>query len=96
MASTGKARTVAALAARKPFKRSGYGMWAMEGVSATTGRMDPDAAREYTEDRSNVAYTVLSYATPIAWVLADGTVKVPDVSYSRTTTQHQTMCRVHL
>lgn len=40
-----------------------------------------------------IAYVVLSYATPIAWVLVDGTHVIPDVKYSVTTSRHQSLVR---
>ena len=43
-----------------------------------------------------VEYVVYSYETPIAWLLKDGTVIVPNVRYSNTTTNHQSLCRIHL
>lgn len=96
MGSHGKAReaTITALESRKPFKRSGFGMWAVEGAASGTGRMPEKAAAEYKID--DVAYTVLSYATPIAWVTTDGIVKIPSESYSSTTNQHQHLCRIAL
>lgn len=45
---------------------------------------------------TNAVYVVWSYVTPIAWVTDLGTVEVPDVHYSRTTTHHQTLCRAWL
>jgi hypothetical protein len=98
MATHGKARTetIRALAKRKPFKRSSFAMWAIEGASNQHGRL-PDSVRdEYVCDMGRIAYTVLSYATPIAWVLTDGAVKVPDVRYSSTTSHHQHLCRAYL
>lgn len=44
----------------------------------------------------SVVYIVWSYSTPIAWVDADGTVTIPDVRYSSTTTQQQSKCRAWL
>jgi hypothetical protein len=40
-----------------------------------------------------IRYTVYSYATPIAWVDADGKATVPDAYYSRTTSRHQGIAR---
>lgn len=40
-----------------------------------------------------VVYVVLSYDTPIGWVLDDGTVVIPKVTYSATTTGHQSIVR---
>lgn len=40
-----------------------------------------------------LTYVVMSYSTPIAWVLEDGTKVVPDDSYSQTTTRQQRAVR---
>lgn len=39
-------------------------------------------------------FVVFSYATPIAWITADGTMTVPDTRYSVTTTRHQSAARM--
>lgn len=98
MATHGKAREITATALEQcePFRRSGYSMSAHSGPQDGHGQMPADAAALYEADRPHIAYTVVSYHTPIAWVLNDGQVRVPDVRYSATTTQHQSMCRVHL
>lgn len=88
--------TIGCLERHQPFKRSGFSMSAIVGSTGEIGRMPTDVAKLYAYDKAQITFTVLSYATPIAWVLADGTVKVPDVYYSRTTNQHQHLCRVHL
>jgi len=38
---------------------------------------------------SDVRFVVYSYATPIGWMLKDGTAVVPDVKYSVTTSKQQ-------
>lgn len=43
-----------------------------------------------------VSYVVLSYSTPVAWVLTDGTAVVPAVKYSVTTSKAQGSIRVGL
>lgn len=43
-----------------------------------------------------VLYVVYSYATPIAWVLDDETIVIPDVTYSATTSRHQGIVRKNL
>jgi hypothetical protein len=59
-----------------------------------TGRLPREWDRQYGEDlRSGIRYTVLSYATPIGWVTTAGEVKIPDVSYSVTTSRHQSQVR---
>lgn len=47
-------------------------------------------------DNPEVRTWVYSYGTPIAWVMSDGTVVIPDHRYSVTTTHHQGLCRVYL
>lgn len=47
-------------------------------------------------DVTTIKVTVYSYATPIAWIYHDGTVEVPDYSYSVTTSGHQGLCRAWL
>ncbi|HYJ33758.1 MAG TPA: hypothetical protein VE326_11110 [Candidatus Binatia bacterium] len=38
-------------------------------------------------------YVVFSYGTPIAWVTIAGSVVIPDVRYSATTSRHQKLAR---
>ncbi|WP_436788880.1 hypothetical protein [Yinghuangia sp. YIM S10712] len=78
-----------ALAGREPFRT--YGAFrAAVGGPASRGRL-PDEwwakIRDVPDGR--IRYTVYSYVTPIAWVLDDGTVVIPPVRYSLTTTGHQ-------
>lgn len=82
-------RTVADLKARRPFRRSGYHMWAIEGIGADRflGKLPCWWRGRLLADRP--AYTVYSYETPIAWVTAGGLLRIPSVKYSPTTTQHQ-------
>lgn len=59
------------------------------------GRLPEAWANELrTADRNGeVAYVVYSYATPIAWVLTTGEVIMPDVKYSPSTSNHQSVTR---
>lgn len=41
-------------------------------------------------------YVVWSYETPIAWVSWCGSICIPDVKYSPTTTHHQGLCHMFL
>lgn len=81
-----------ALATREPFTT--YGSFrAVLGATWDTGRL-PDPYRSqyldaWSDDR--ITYTVLSYRTPVAWTLDDGTVVIPPVKYSPTTTGHQAL-----
>jgi hypothetical protein len=43
----------------------------------------------YWQSLQEAQYVVLSYTTPIGWIMPDGTAIVPDVGYSLTTSQHQ-------
>lgn len=47
-------------------------------------------------DNAKVIYTVFSYHTPIAWLDSDGNWTVPAVTYSMTTSQHQSKLRAAL
>lgn len=100
MASHGQSRRTieAQLSAHEPFKRSGFAMWAMQGATTELGRLpEPYRSQYETAARAGIlAYTVKSYATPIAWVTTGGAVVIPDVTHSQTTTQHQRTARVCL
>lgn len=51
-----------------------------------------DLPEKYLDDLiTTAAYIVYSYRTPIAWVRTDGSICIPPVRYSNTTTQHQWM-----
>lgn len=95
MATHGNARKryEAALSAHLPFKE-GAAISAINGKHYGTGRLPNDWAGKYAFD--DVAYTVLSYGTPIAWITTGGEKVIPDVSYSVTTTHHQTLVKVNL
>lgn len=60
-----------------------------------TGRLPEDWRRIFERQggAGELAYVVTSYVTPIAWVLTDGTVIIPDARYSVTTTRHQGIAR---
>lgn len=99
MATHGKARTstIRALGNRKSFDRSGshgFSMRAIEGKVSHQGYMPWDEWVKYRD--AEVTYTVISYSTVIAWVQSDGTVVIPDVRYSVTTSHHQSLCKVYL
>jgi hypothetical protein len=86
-----------ALAARWPFTQAS--MRGAEGGGLPSRHQMPSAlADEYRAalDAGIVRYTVYSYDTPIAWVLADGTAHVPKHDYSVTTRNHQGLCRAWL
>jgi len=82
------------LARLLPFRSHGA-MRAVALAPSSTGRLDPHWRWRYQDDQNapGIAYTVLSYETPIAWVRADGRMVMPPVTYSPTTTRHQNLCR---
>ena len=98
MPTHGKARdhTRTALTDRQPFSRSGFSMSAVAGTAPSLGRLPEKVAAQYRADEPKIVYTVMSYRTPIAWVLDDGTVTIPDVRYTPTTNSHQALCRYGL
>ena len=65
---------------RRPDTRPGYEGYTVSVYPCTQG----------------VRTWVYSYATPIAWVLDDGSVVIPEHSYSTTTSHHQGLARMYL
>jgi hypothetical protein len=68
----------------------------IEGTVSYTARLPERMSREYftSVHDGDVTHTVLSYATPIAWRLAEGCWVIPEVKYSVTTSKHQGIVRV--
>lgn len=85
------------LARLLPFQSHGA-MSAVPYAPSETGRLPRHWANRYRDDQNEpgIVYTVRSYATPIAWVRADGRPVIPPVDYSTTTTRHQNLCRAWL
>ena len=83
-----------ALRTRTEFDANGT----MRGTTSrySTGALPAEHKEQYLADWNDITFTVLSYATPIGWVLADGTVRIPEVRYSQTTTRHQGLVRSYL
>lgn len=81
-----------ALANREPFNTYGA-LRAVEGAyTLPWGTRLPDEWRaRYESEADDITYTVISYDTPIAWVLSNGQVIAPPVKYSITTSRHQGM-----
>lgn len=75
------------LEAREEFDTKG----SLRGGPTTysTGYLPSRFAHEYNERRGHIDYTVLSYATPIAWHDDEFGWTVPDVQYSTTTSKSQ-------
>jgi hypothetical protein len=85
------------LARLLPFTSHGA-MSAVPGAVTETGWLPAHWVHRYRDDQNapGIIYTVRSYATPIAWVRADGRIAMPPVTYSPTTTRHQNLCRAWL
>lgn len=81
------------------FHQSGVKGW--EGYYGESGQLPAEYRALLTKacEEGKVVYIVRSYQTPIAWVInADSghLAIVPAVTYSRTTTAQQNMCRAWL
>lgn len=75
----------------EPFKLNGGSMSGWKTDTPGFGRLpesERDAFRNQKESHG-VEFVIFSYATPIAWKLRNGNWFVPDVSYSTTTSGHQ-------
>lgn len=100
MATHGRARdkTEADLMARKAFRRQGFGMSAVVGDVDDLGRLPEPHAAEYRAAATcgAIVYTVLSYRTPILWVLDTGEISAPRTYYSNTTSHHQGFARCYV
>ena len=79
----------AAIARLEPFKSNTGSFRGVKG-SQSSGRMPREEAEKMAG--KNVDYTVMSYATPIAYK-AEGEWHYPDVSYSSSTSKHQAITR---
>jgi hypothetical protein len=55
----------------------------------STGYLPGDLADAYHQRGENIVYTVLSYATPIAWFDRERGWVIPEVRYSVTTSKQQ-------
>jgi hypothetical protein len=84
--------------AQIPFNRGN-----MKGFQVNEGDSLPDLGRlpepyrtqiKQQHELHMVHYIILSYGTPIGWILYSGTKVVPDVSYSVTTAHHQNVVKV--
>ena len=82
--------TSAAIARLEPFKTHTGSLRGEQGGPSSTGRLPSKHLEELAGH--NVDYTVMSYATPIAWH-HEGGWHYPDVSYSRSTSRHQSAVR---
>lgn len=96
MAIRGQSRekAIEGLRTRTEFRTSTGSFRGVEGRVDTTGWMDAEDCDRYRAD--DVVYTVMSYRTPIAWVVRGGRVVIPNANYSATTRQHLSYCRAYL
>lgn len=80
----------AAMANHEAFTTNGS-LRAVAGGTRDTGRLPEPYRTAYRDalDGYRITYTVCSYRTPVGWVLDDGSVIVPPVFYSPTTSRHQ-------
>lgn len=79
-----------ALMDREPY-RTGGSMYALTSAPYGHGRLNPEWAARYSADFDKIVYTVVSYSTPIAWVLDSGEVVKVGQKFSVTTSGHQGM-----
>ena len=83
------------IAARMPFNTYG----SVKGTNLArhcTGRLPEAWADVYKRDGEHITYTILSYDTPIAWVLDDGTYVLIEDRITPTTARHQETARLAL
>jgi hypothetical protein len=79
------------MATRQPFVRGN--IWGRVDRVTSAGWLTPEAWDVYRED--DPTYTVMSYGTPIAWLVTRGREglapfwRVPGLRHSMTTTNHQ-------
>jgi hypothetical protein len=84
-------QAVTAIAYREPFQAS-----ALSGENGPTyhaGRLYGEDLEQFRADRDSIVYTVMSYATPIAWVRQDGSAHIVAQRFSVTTSKHQSIVR---
>ncbi len=76
---------------KRPISFKTNALSAISGSVFATGELPPPHREEYRKaaEEGLITYTVLSYRTPIAWVLESGEVVIPEVRYSVTTSGHQ-------
>lgn len=76
---------------RVPFKTGGA-LFGIAGPGETFGRLP----HQYWQSNAHADYTVMSYATPLAWHVPGEGWTMPEVKYSVTTSKHQGRIRVAL
>lgn len=75
----------------------GSSMYGIRGnkYSGELGYLPSEWRTEFRDafDAGSVEYVVVSYGTPIAWRVLDGSWIIPDVKYSSTTSRHQNIVK---
>lgn len=94
--ANGDTRNSAATAAERiwahaRFQNHSGSFYGVSGATWSNGRMPESDALTYADARraGEIAYTICSYGTPIAYRLTDGLWVVPTATYSPTTGRHQ-------
>lgn len=80
--------TAEAIRDRKPFTSHGA-LQAGDIKWHGSGRLNEEETATFHRDYDKIVYAVYSYATPIAWVLSDGTTYKVAQRFSVTTSKHQ-------
>ena len=80
------------VAGREAFQITTGAMRGVEGPVSHFGQLPEAVIARYRAVREDIEYTVMSYATPIAWFAGDGWI-IPEVKYSPTTSRHQGIVR---
>jgi hypothetical protein len=87
LATRGRA-TAEAIRDRKVFTTHGA-LQAIAAPVSNAGRLSGEDRERFHADCERIVYAVYSYATPIAWVRADGQIYRVKQRFSVTTSKHQ-------
>lgn len=82
------------VAKRQPFSNNTGSFRGIVGRPDTFGWLPDEYRRMW--DSGRILYTIMSFDTPLAWLMGTGEWVVPDVYYSPTTSRQQTIVRVWL
>lgn len=96
MARITNAQVESKIASLGEFQSNSAAGFAQDVSMSGSGRLPSEwLARLEADHKSDngIMYMVYSYRTPIAWVLGDGSVTVPAVKYSVTTSRTQSAVR---
>jgi hypothetical protein len=79
------------IGAGKPFSNSTGNLRGFPGRPSTFGWLSQENRAKFPD--KGVTYTIMSYDTPLAWRLEDGSWVMPKASYSPTTGKQQSIVR---